>query len=211
MRHRKKKGRLNRKTAERKAMLRNMAVSLLSLQRIETTLAKAKVLRAYIEPIITIAKNGTDSLTAKRRVFRKLCDRNIVKILFDSLAPLYKNKNGGYTRIMRTSFRKGDGAEMAVIELTERTFSDEKLLRTGDIKEKSKKTKEKKPKEKLLKDEKGLVVESEVKEKAHSAPEVKAEDKEKRLADDVKKKKALAEQKKVSKKGVFRIFRRKSI
>ncbi|MFH1797822.1 MAG: 50S ribosomal protein L17 [Candidatus Omnitrophota bacterium] len=211
MRHRKKKGRLSRKTGHRKAMLRNMANSLFKAQRIETTLAKAKALRSFVEPIITIAKKSTNSLTAKRRIFQKLCDRDIVKILFDSLLPLYKDKKGGYTRIMRTSNRKGDGAQLAVIELTERTISDEKLLRMEDTKEKVKKTKEKKVKEKFLKDEKEPEGESGTDGKVHSAPDVKAEGKEKRLTGDVKKEKALAEQKKVSKKGIFKRFQRKSM
>ncbi|MBF0494407.1 MAG: 50S ribosomal protein L17 [Candidatus Omnitrophica bacterium] len=146
MRHRKKRGNLGRKTSPRKALLKNLAISLILRQRIETTLAKAKALRVFVEPIITIAKNDMNSLSAKRLVFKKLCCKDTVGILFGKLAPLFKDVNGGYTRIIPLGFRKGDGADTAVIELTKRTISDEDLMGVSKKKEKAPKVKGKEKK-----------------------------------------------------------------
>ncbi|MGB3242062.1 MAG: 50S ribosomal protein L17, partial [Candidatus Omnitrophota bacterium] len=171
MRHRKKKGRLSRRTSWRKATLRSLANDLFKYQRIETTMAKAKALKSYAEPLITIAKKDTASVTARRRVFQKLCDKSIVKSLFDELAPLYKDVSGGYTRIMQSGTRKGDGAELAIMELTKRTISDEDLLgitREKELAKKKKKKKEKAPEE--MAEEKA----------EHAAPEVEPGEKEER-------------------------------
>lgn len=203
MRHANKKGRLNRRTSWRKATLKSLASDLLKYQRIETTLIKAKALRSYAEPLITLAKKNPDSVSARRQAFQKLCDKSIVKSLFDEVAPLYKDINGGYTRIMPSGTRKGDGAQMAIMELTKRTISDEDLL--GITK---KKIKEEKAKERKLKKEKKA---EETKEVPHVAPEVTEEEKEERVVEDIKKEKAKKEDKKVKEKGLFRRFRRKSM
>ncbi|NQT32804.1 MAG: 50S ribosomal protein L17 [Candidatus Omnitrophica bacterium] len=208
MRHKNRKGKLNRRTSWREATLKSLTRDLFKYQRIETTLAKAKALRSYAEPLITIAKKNPESVSARRRIFSKLCSRDVVKMLFDDLAPLYKDIPGGYTRIMALGNRKGDGASMAIMELTKRTISDEDLLggkaEKLDKKEKIK-SKQEKEKEVKAKEEKGP------EEKAHVAPEVKTEEKEERAVEDIKREKAKKEQKKVTQKGFFKRFRRKSI
>ena len=210
MRHCKKKGRLSRRTSWRKATLKSLTKDLLTYQRIETTFVKAKALRVYVEPIITLARDKNDSVSARRRVFQKLCDKSVVKKLFDDLAPLFKDVPGGYTRIMALGTRKGDGAKMAIIELTKRTISDEELL--GTIKEE--KGLLKKKKQKVSKQGKAPE-KAEEKEAAgkgrHVAPEMDAETKEERSVEDIKKEKARKEQKKITKRGIFKRFRRKSI
>lgn len=117
MRHGKKVNHLGRKTAHRKAMLSNMACSLLLHKRISTTVAKAKALRVYVEPIIT--KSKTDSTHSRRTVFSELQNKEIVSELFRDIAPKVANRNGGYTRIIRTGYRLGDNAEMCLIELVD--------------------------------------------------------------------------------------------
>jgi large subunit ribosomal protein L17 len=117
MRHGKKNNHLGRKTAHRKAMLSNMACSLLLHKRINTTVAKAKALRVYVEPIIT--KSKTDSTHSRRNVFSELQSKEIVSELFRDIAPKIANRNGGYTRIIRTGNRLGDNAEMCLIELVD--------------------------------------------------------------------------------------------
>lgn len=205
MRHRKIKGRLGRRTSWRKATMKSLANDLFTYQRIETTKAKAKALRRFAEPLITLAKKNPESVSARRLAFQKLCDRKVVKSLFDELGPLYKDIPGGYTRIMTLGTRKGDGAEMAIIELTKRTISDDELL--GLEAEASKK----KPKKKKAAEAAEEQLEGK-KEKAHAAPDVDIEKKEERAIEDVKKEKAKKEQKKVSKKGgLFKRFRRKSM
>jgi len=203
MRHRKEKGRLNRRSSWRKATLKSMAKDLFRYQRIETTMAKAKALRSFAEPLITLAKNNPDSMNAKRQVFSKLCDRDSIKRLFDELAPLYKDVPGGYTRIMALGNRRGDGAQMVVMELTRRSIPDEELL---GILEKTAKVSGKKKKEKVKEKE-----EEKPEEKAHAAPEVNIEEKEERSVEDIRKEKAKKEQKKIAKKGIFKMFRRKSM
>lgn len=204
MRHRKIKGRLSRRTSWRKATLKSLTNDLFTFQRIETTKAKAKALRSYAEPLITLAKNNPDSVSARRQAFQKLCDKGVVKSLFDELGPLYKGVPGGYTRIMSLGNRKGDGAQMVIIELTKRTISDDELL--GIVKEKKVKAKAKKKAQ--AKGEEA----PEKKEEHHAAPEVDIEKKEEKTVEDIKKEKAKTEQKKISKKGgLFKRFRRKSM
>lgn len=117
MRHRKKGRLLNRTAEHRKMMLRNMATSLFRHGRIETTEAKAKELRTYAEPIITKAKRG--DLHARRLVGRKIHDVDVVRKLFDEIAPKYAERPGGYTRVLKLGHRPGDGADMAIIELVD--------------------------------------------------------------------------------------------
>jgi len=117
MRHGKKFNHLGRKTAHRKAMLSNMACSLLLHKRINTTVAKAKALRVYVEPLIT--KSKTDSTHSRRNVFSELQSKEVVSELFRDIAPKVATRNGGYTRIIRTGYRLGDNAEMCLIELVD--------------------------------------------------------------------------------------------
>ncbi len=208
MRHCKKKGRLNRRTSWRKATLKSLAVDLIKYQRIETTMAKAKALRVFVEPLITLSKNDKDFVSGKRRTFQKLCDRMAVKSLFDKIGPLYKDVPGGYTRVMALGTRKGDGAQTAIIELTKRTISDDDLL--GKVKIEKKETKKKgKTAPEKAKEDKGE--EEAKKQKTADFSEVSSEKKEGHAPEDIQKEKAKKEQKKVSQKGLFKRFRRKSI
>jgi large subunit ribosomal protein L17 len=118
MRHRLGLRKLNRTSSHRLAMFRNMAVSLLRHELIRTTLPKAKELRRVAEPILTLGKNP--SLANRRLAFARLRDREMVTKLFDELGPRYASRNGGYLRILKFGFRKGDNAPMALIELMDR-------------------------------------------------------------------------------------------
>jgi large subunit ribosomal protein L17 len=117
MRHRKKGRHLGRTAEHRSLMLRNMATSLFLHGRIETTVAKAKELRVYAEPLITKAKRG--DLHARRLVARRIHDRVALRKLFEEIAPRYAERPGGYTRVRHLGHRPGDAADMALIELVE--------------------------------------------------------------------------------------------
>lgn len=117
MRHGNKVNNLGRKSAHRKAMMSNMACSLLQHKRITTTVAKAKALRGYIEPLLTKSKN--DSTHSRRTVFSYLQNKDVVTELFRDIAPKIADRPGGYTRIIRTGYRLGDNAEMCMIELVD--------------------------------------------------------------------------------------------
>lgn len=118
MRHRKSGRHLNRTSAHRNAMFRNMAVSLFRHEQIKTTLPKAKELRRIAEPLITLAK--TPTLANRRLAYDRLRDRGIVSKLFDDLGVRFKNRPGGYLRILKCGFRTGDNALMAYVQLTDR-------------------------------------------------------------------------------------------
>jgi large subunit ribosomal protein L17 len=118
MRHRHGLRKLNRTSSHRLAMLRNMTNSLLKHEIIKTTLPKAKELRRVVEPIITLGK--APSLANRRLAFDRLRDRDMVVKLFDELGPRYAARNGGYLRILKFGFRKGDNAPMALVELMDR-------------------------------------------------------------------------------------------
>lgn len=118
MRHRNGLRKLNRSSSHRLAMFRNMANALLRHEIISTTLPKAKELRRVVEPLITISKNPT--VMNKRIVFNRLRDRDMVVKLFTDFGSRYKLRNGGYLRILKNGFRKGDNAPMAIIELVDR-------------------------------------------------------------------------------------------
>jgi len=122
MRHRKSGRQLNRNSSHRKAMFRNMAVSLMQHEIIKTTLPKAKELRRVAEPLITMAK--TDSVAKRRLAFSRLRDRSVVSKLFNELGPRYKERPGGYLRILKCGFRPGDKAPMAIVELMGRPTGD---------------------------------------------------------------------------------------
>ncbi len=118
MRHRIKGRKLNRTRSHRKAMFANMATSLLLHEQIVTTLPKAKEMRAIVDKLITLGKKG--GLHARRQAISQIQDVAVVRKLFDELAPRYKERNGGYTRVLKAGFRYGDNAPMAVIELVDR-------------------------------------------------------------------------------------------
>ena len=117
MRHNKKFNHLGRKTAHRKALLSNMASSLILHKRISTTLAKAKALQVYVEPLLT--KSKEDTTNSRRVVFSYLQNKEVVTELFQNVSQKIANRPGGYTRILRTGFRLGDAAEMCIIELVD--------------------------------------------------------------------------------------------
>ena len=118
MKHRKAGRKLNRDTSHRKRMFANMAVSLIKHETIRTTLAKAKELRRTLEPLITLA--GNDSVAARRRAFARLRDKEAVGKLFDDLGPHYRERPGGYLRVLKHGFRKGDNAPMGHVSLVGR-------------------------------------------------------------------------------------------
>lgn len=117
MRHGKKFNHLGRKTAHRKALLRNLGISLIEHKRIETTLAKAKALRKFIEPIVT--KGKVNTMHSRRVVFSYLQNKEAVKELFSTVADKIGDRPGGYVRVIKTGFRRSDGAEMAMIEFVD--------------------------------------------------------------------------------------------
>jgi len=117
MRHNKKFNHLGRTTSHRKAMLSNMASSLIQHKRIATTLAKAKALQVYVEPLLT--KSKEDTTHSRRMVFSHLQNKEMVTELFQNVSVKIANRPGGYTRILRTGFRLGDNAEMCIIELVD--------------------------------------------------------------------------------------------
>lgn len=123
MRHRKSGRKLGRTSAHRKAMFRNMTVSLFDHELIKTTLAKAKELRKYAEPMITLGKK--DSVANRRLAFSKLRDNAVVSKLFTDLGLRFKERPGGYLRILKCGFRAGDKAPMAYVELVDRTMQEE--------------------------------------------------------------------------------------
>ena len=117
MRHNKAINHLGRKSGHRKALLANMATSLILHKRIETTVAKAKALKMYVEPLIT--KSKEDTTHSRRVVFSYLKSKEAVTELFRTVAPKIADRPGGYTRVLKTGFRQGDGADMALIELVD--------------------------------------------------------------------------------------------
>jgi len=133
MRHRSGLRKLNRTSSHRLAMFRNMTVSLLRHEAIKTTLPKAKELRRVAEPILTMGK--TPSLANRRLAFARLRDREMVSKLFDELGPRYAARNGGYLRILKSGFRKGDNAPLALVSLMDRPETA-----AGAVKEQNKKS-----------------------------------------------------------------------
>lgn len=121
MRHHKSGRKLNRTSSHREAMFRNMAVSLLRHEQLETTLPKAKELRRVAEPLITLGK--TASLANRRLAYSRLRDRDMVGKLFDDIGVRFKDRPGGYLRILKTGYRRGDAAPMALVQLTEQRLA----------------------------------------------------------------------------------------
>lgn len=142
MRHLNKKMRLGRRTpSQRKAMLKNLAVSLIEHKRIKTTHARAKALRRFIEPLITFAKRG--DLHARREVLKKIHQKDVVSTLFHEIAPVYAERPGGYTRIIKLGFRDNDKAKVSLIELIDFAGIGEKESEDKPDKKKKKKKEEK--------------------------------------------------------------------
>ena len=148
MRHNVAHRKLGRVTEHRLAMLRNQAISLLRHERIETTIPKAKELRPFVERLITIAKRGlaagdanAKTLNARRMVLAELPDTTVVSKLFSELAPRFADRPGGYTRILRIGFRRGDGAETAQIELVGSEWTPAEEPKEGEDAEAPKKSK----------------------------------------------------------------------
>jgi large subunit ribosomal protein L17 len=153
MRHGRKVKKLGRTQSHRKAMLANMVASLLMHNIIRTTEAKAKEVRKLAEKLITLGKRG--DLHAHRQVYAVIKDRKLVKKLFDEIAPKFKEREGGYTRVLRLGIRKGDGATLAVVELLlEKAAKEEKRGKKEKTGKKVKPEKAKEPKAKGTKKEK---------------------------------------------------------
>ncbi|MBN1573451.1 MAG: 50S ribosomal protein L17 [Deltaproteobacteria bacterium] len=201
MRHQKAGNRLGRNSSHRKALMRNMATSLLDYERIETTEAKAKELRRYAEKMITLGKRG--DLHARRQALSFIRKREVVAKIFDEYAERFKDRPGGYTRIMKMGRRTGDNARMAIIEL----IPGEKEKKKGKEKEKKKTTAAKpakvvkgdkdKAKEKVKKEVKKKV-KKEINKKAKETSKVKgkAEDKDKAASKKTERKADKKEEKK---------------
>ena len=148
MRHRVSHRKLGRVTEHRIAMLRNQAQALLKFERLETTVPRAKELRPFVERIITLAKRGLAggeangrSLHARRLVLRDIHDREVVSKLFDTIAPRFEARPGGYTRILRIGYRRGDSAEVAQIELVGSEYDPNAETAKADTAEQKPKTK----------------------------------------------------------------------
>ncbi len=124
MRHNRVTKKLGRNHSERRALVENMVTSLLKHQQIRTTLPKAKVAQALADRIISLGKN--DTLASRRQVFSYLQDHGLTSRIFKVVAPRFKSRQGGYTRILRLDWRKGDGAQMAILELTEKEIIEKK-------------------------------------------------------------------------------------
>jgi len=181
MRHRVAGRKLSRHTQHRELMFRNMLVSLLQYERIKTTLAKGKELRSWADRIISLGKKGT--LHARRRAFALLRDKGIVKKLFDEIAPKFKDRQGGYTRVYRLGWRQGDGAPLSLVELVTYAVPEEKKKSTL---KKAKEVLEKvtpKKKEKVEKKEK-----EKEKEKGKEKKEKKVKKEEKEIPKEKKEK-----------------------
>jgi large subunit ribosomal protein L17 len=139
MRHRHKGRKLNRTWSHKKALLRNMVTTFLDLERIETTDAKAKEVRSLAERLITLGKRGSDDLAARRQALKVIRDKKVVAKLFDELGPRYAERPGGYTRIIKVDERRGDGAQLSIIQLVTEpvTFKDMKHKRARQEEEAS--------------------------------------------------------------------------
>jgi len=128
MRHRKRGRKLNRTPAHKKAMLRNMVTTLIELEKLETTDAKAKEVRSLAEKMVTLGKRGPEDLAARRQAIRVVRSKKAVAKLFDELGPRFEDRPGGYTRIIKVEERRGDGAPLSIIQFVDEpvTFKERK-------------------------------------------------------------------------------------
>ena len=179
MRHRVAGRKLSRHTRHRELMFRNMLVSLLQYERIKTTLAKGKELRSWADNIISLGKQGT--LHARRRAFALLRDKGIIRKLFDEIAPKFKDRQGGYTRVYKLGWRQGDGAPLSLVELVTYAVPEEKkkstLKKAKEVLEKV--TPKKKEKEEKKEKEKEKGKEKKEKKVKKEKKEIPTEKKEK--------------------------------
>jgi large subunit ribosomal protein L17 len=191
MRHRVAGRKLSRHTRHRELMFRNMLVSLLQHERIKTTLAKGKELRSWADNIISLGKQGT--LHARRRAFALLRDKGIIRKLFDEIAPKFKDRQGGYTRIYRLGWRQGDGAPLSLVELATYAPPEEKKKSTIKkakevIKKVTPKKKEKVEKKEKEKEKGKEKKEKKVKKEEKEAPKEKKERPKKKKSSEQKSK-----------------------
>jgi large subunit ribosomal protein L17 len=191
MRHRVAGRKLSRHTRHRELMFRNMLVSLLQHERIKTTLAKGKELRSWADNIISLGKQGT--LHARRRAFALLRDKGIVKKLFDEIAPKFKDRQGGYTRVYRLGWRQGDGSPLSLVELATYAPPEEKkkstIKKAKEIIEKVTPKKKGKVEKKEKEKEKGKEKkEKKVKKEEKEAPKEKKERPKKKKSSEQKSK-----------------------
>ena len=181
MRHRVAGRKLSRHTQHRELMFRNMVVSLLQYERIKTTLAKGKELRSWADKIITLGKKGT--LHARRQAFALLRNEGIVKKLFDEIAPKFKDREGGYTRVYRLGWRQGDGAPLSLVELVTYALPKEKkkstMTKAKEVLEKVTPKKKAKVEKKEKEKEKGKEKEKKEKKAKKEEKEAPKEKKEK--------------------------------
>ncbi|NQU95030.1 MAG: 50S ribosomal protein L17 [Candidatus Omnitrophica bacterium] len=189
MRHRKKGTRFGRQQSHRIATLQSLAKSVLVYQRIKTTHTKAREARRVVDKIITTAKKN--SLAARRKAFAILGDRALVTKLFKEIAPLFAKKHGGYTRIIPFNFRKGDGASMVFLELTEKKVEEKPAKPSKKATAKAKPVKAQEVKKEPTA------------EHPKPAPEVKQKVKEEKTVEDVKKRRAKDEDKKMEQQKGF--------
>lgn len=185
MRHLKAYRKLNRTSSHRSLMLRNLVTSLFEHERVETTLMKAKEARRIAERMITLGKRGT--LHARRQAASVLMKKSVVKKLFDEIAPKYEKRNGGYTRILRVGYRKGDGAPLAFLELVEEEIAVKKKKKKKETKKataKSAPKKEKAAPEKRKEEAKEGPSEETVETKEEAKEEVQKEPSEKSEVED---------------------------
>ena len=164
MRHKISGRKLNRKTSHRIALLKNLAKSLITNEQIETTLPKAKDLRPFVEKILHSGKNN--NLHSRRKVFSFLRDNILVNKVFDVLAKRYANRNGGYTRVLRSGFRYGDAAPKAIIELVDRDVSAKGYIDKKRVEEQKKQSEQKIPEEKVVNEETKIKAKEKNQEKA---------------------------------------------
>lgn len=191
MRHRVAGRKLSRHTRHRELMFRNMLVSLLQHERIKTTLAKGKELRSWADNIISLGKQGT--LHARRRAFALLRDKGIIRKLFDEIAPKFKDRQGGYTRIYRLGWRRGDGAPLSLVELATYAPPEEKkkstIKKAKEVIEKVTPKKKEKAEKKEKEKEKGKEKkEKKVKKEEKEAPKEKKERPKKKKSSEQKSK-----------------------
>lgn len=190
MRHHKGNKKLGMMTSHRKAMLRNMARSLITYEKIETTARRAKEVRKVVERLITLGK--TDSVVSRRHAYDVLSDRDLVMRLFKDIAPLFNARKGGYTRIIPLGFRRGDGAQMVILELTERKIIEK-------LPKKKKEKKQEASDKKHVEPETGAQEHKAQEHKKQEEPKIRAVPKSKpTLAEEKSRERAKSEDKKVA-------------
>ncbi len=200
MRHRKNITKLGRTAAHRKATLSNLASGLFERKHIETTEAKARAVRPFAERLITLARQNT--VHARRLAFSVLHRKDVVKILFDDIAPQFKDRNGGYTRMVKLGQRMGDGAHVAILELVGFDMASKKHSEKEAKKEEAKKKKAKDAKSESTPETKPKKEEKKEKEKGKESGKEEKKKKEKEKEKDIKAKESKEDKKdKADKKG----------